>query len=406
MTGVGLGVVAVMLAGPPGPLVIEDPDGLLARLGAPVAVVTEYDEPTFGLSNQRRLRVLELRDGRQTGEPILAQIERLGDERMSIAWLLPPGPAGTRTFAVMSAREEAPAPSIERQPDGQYLLQDGELPVLRYVRTTIEPGALLDQITEPNRIYAVPRSDYLHPLYGPHGEELTLDWPVDHPHHRGIYWAWPETMYGDQMGDLHALQRVFARPVGELMRQIGPVYGQIRAESRWMWEDREPIVAEEVTIRAWRAGPAGRLIDLTIRLRALADGVTIARRGTNAYGGLNLRLAPVRDQVITLHTDPPEATPRAAWADLAGTFAGADEPCGLGILQHPANPDYPGDWVEFPALNWFQPTFPAANTRYPLARDRELMLRYRLWIRGAGPADPAAYADQWRAFVAGVKPDA
>jgi hypothetical protein len=42
-------------------------------------------------------------------------------------------------------------------------------------------------------IWAIPRSDYIHPLYGLNGEMLTNDWPdADHPHHRGIFWAWLE----------------------------------------------------------------------------------------------------------------------------------------------------------------------------------------------------------------------
>lgn len=43
--------------------------------------------------------------------------------------------------------------------------------------------------------YAVQRSNYIHPLYGPNGEVLTADYQKDHAHHRGIYWAWPEVSY-------------------------------------------------------------------------------------------------------------------------------------------------------------------------------------------------------------------
>ena len=65
-------------------------------------------------------------------------------------------------------------------------------------------------------IYAVPRSNYIHPVYGLSGEMLTRDWSKDHPHHRGIYWAWPEVEFGKKLGDLHALQIVFARPTGKI----------------------------------------------------------------------------------------------------------------------------------------------------------------------------------------------
>ena len=36
-----------------------------------------------------------------------------------------------------------------------------------------------------------PHSCYIHPLYGLDGEVLTDDFPADHLHHRGVFWAWP-----------------------------------------------------------------------------------------------------------------------------------------------------------------------------------------------------------------------
>ena len=33
------------------------------------------------------------------------------------------------------------------------------------------------------------RANYIHPLYGLDGEVLTEDFPRDHPHHRGVFWA-------------------------------------------------------------------------------------------------------------------------------------------------------------------------------------------------------------------------
>jgi hypothetical protein len=58
------------------------------------------------------------------------------------------------------------------------------------------------------------------------------------------------------------------------------------------------------------------------------------------------------------------------------------------VLQYLQNPDYPGDWVQYPELNWFQPTFPAANMRRPLSTEQPLTLRFRLWVHpGATPSD-------------------
>ncbi|MCC7495701.1 MAG: PmoA family protein [Fimbriimonadaceae bacterium] len=273
-------------------------------------------------------------------------------------------------------------------------------PVLRYNYRTVDPGPLLEQVAAGNRIYCRSRSNYLHPLYGLDGEVLTSDFAVDHPHHRGIYWAWPETMLGDQLGDLHALQRVFARPTGHLTVTHSATSATLSAANVWLWDDAQPIVDETIRITVLPGEGESRVVDLDLSLLARVDAVSLARRATNLYGGLNLRLAPAAGQQITFHCDPPEATPRRAWSDLSGTFGAGRQPTGLTVLQHPGNPEYPGDWVQFPNLNWFQPTFPTAGTRRALSRETPLRLRWRLIVHAGPTPSEAALAAAWAAYAA------
>ncbi len=273
-------------------------------------------------------------------------------------------------------------------------------PVLRYNYNTIEPGDLLTNISPANRIYARPRSDYIHPLYGLSGEELTRDWPFEHPHHRGIYWAWPEVSFSNTLGDLHALQKVFAHPTGKVKLQSGPVFAEIDAENLWLWEHRDPVVREIVCIRAYARDGGTRAVDLAFQFFALKDNVTIARRGADKYGGLNIRMAASNSQQITPFTAPSNAVPRRAWSDVSGQFPGAPGRSGLAVLQHQDNPDYPGDWIQYPELAWCQPTFPAAGRRYPLQKDKPLVLRYRLVIHGPATNLSASLSQMWDGFNA------
>jgi len=182
------------------------------------------------------------------------------------------------------------------------------------------------------------------------------------------------------------------------------VFAQIEAENLWLWEDREPIVREQAIIRAYRATGQGRVVDLAFQFVALKDGITVARRDTTHYGGLNVRMATPASQEISVHTDSSNAVPRRAWSDLSGIFNGAAGASGLTVLQYPRNPDYPGDWQQYPELSWCQPTFPASGTRYPLRRGQPLVLRYRLFIHaGAKPEDDRA-AKRWDAFQASAAP--
>ena len=182
------------------------------------------------------------------------------------------------------------------------------------------------------------------------------------------------------------------------MRSSGPVFAEIEAENLWLWEDREPIVREEAIIRAYCATAQGRVVDLAFRFVALTDGVTLARRGMAHYGGLNIRMATPASQDIFVHTDPSNAVPQRAWSDLSGVFRGAGAASGLTVLQCRQNPDYPGEWVQYPNLAWCQPTFPAAGTRYALRRDQPLVLRYRLFIHAGGRLDEDRASKLWDAF--------
>jgi len=248
-------------------------------------------------------------------------------------------------------------------------------------------------------IYSVPRSDYIHPLFGLEGEMLTNDWPDGgHPHHRGIFWAWPEVEYGKERGDIYALQRVFARPTGNIKLKGGQVFAEIDAENLWMWEDTEPIVKENAIIRVYHSTTTSRIIDLTIKLLALKDSVTIATRFTNSYGGLNIRMQTPENQNISFFTDRKGSDPLRAWSDFNGIFEGNKSTSGLMVLQHKDNPEYPGEWKEYPELAWVQPTFPTPNTRYLLSKEVPLILRYRLIIHSGGKQNEDYYMKNWDAY--------
>jgi hypothetical protein len=383
LAGITLGRAATLV------LTVSDGEGTASSCSAPVSVPADlsgFPDAALRASQFRLAAVSEAYPGQATETP--AQFEPDA-----------PGPAGQRKFVVKAEASDIPLLMRARRDEatGQFELSQAGKPVLRYNYQTNEAGEVLARVKPDDRKYARARSDYIHPLYGPDGQELTRDWSVDHPHHRGIYWAWPEVDYHGERGDLHALQRVFSRPTGNCTVKDGPVCALLDAENLWRWEDQEPIVRERTLIRAWRAGATGRFIDLEFHFTALKDDVALARRGMAAYGGLNIRLAPVQDQEIVFHTDPAGTGLRSAWAELSGVFPGGKK-ASLAVFQAPTNPDYPGDWIKYPEINWFQPTFPAGGTRYVLKKGQPLVLRFRLWIC-SDKAGEARLADGWTAYA-------
>ena len=286
---------------------------------------------------------------------------------------------------------------------GLATLSEAGKPILAYHYQIVPvPDGFFDGIPEKQldyaRKYAIPRSNYIHPLIGPEGAALTADWNTDHAHHRGIYWAWPEVVYQGETGDLHALQNVWARPTGKIETRGGDDWAEVTAENRWMWQDKTPIVHETATIRAWKAGDHGRHIDLAFKFEAIEEGVTLARRGTKHYGGLNIRLAKIRDMKLAHHADPDGAVPGMAWQLASGTWPGATEPASMVVFEASDNPGYPADCVQYPDLPWFQPAFPAAGARHELPKAQPLVLRYRIWIRPGAPPAERELRDQWTIY--------
>lgn len=414
-------------------LTIYDDSGVFRQTNSPLSIDAKLNNRLSTAAREGRLGLSGLTPADGKGSLIPAQLESTGEGTKSqIVMIMPDGGPGIHKYKLIESESSFKAlmkANLDPK-SGQIIIEEDSKKVLQYNYQTVyekdvirlaneepikpissqvsgiyleaylkeHPGTKKDTFVTTS-IYAVPRSDYIHPLYGLQGEMLTRDWPYDgEPHHRGIWWAWPEVEYGSQRGDIYALQRVFARPTGHVELISGPVFAQIVAENLWMWEDKKPIVHEHAVIRIYRATSTTRIIDLTIKLDALEDSITIATRGTSHYGGLNLRMQTPESQDISYFTDEANSKPLRAWSDFNGIFKGAESTSGLMVLQHKDNPDYPGAWVEYPNLAWIQPTFPAPGTRYPLSTEKPLILRYRLIVHSGGKPDELISKQRWDAF--------
>ena len=400
--------------------VINDINDIFGKTEAPLSIETDLSRKQFIAAKEGRLGISGTLNNVKNNPVIPVQLSGNNTDANIIA-ILPGGKPGNRKFRLVENKSPFnPLMKVELDPEsGQFIIKEKDTKVLQYNYQTVYEKDVIRLSDEKQEefqrakndtfittsIYAVPRSDYIHPLYGLNGEMLTRDWPDgNHPHHRAIFWAWPEVEYGSERGDIYALQRVFARPTGNIEYTGGPVFAQINAENLWMWEDKEPIVREHAIIRVYRASSTQRIIDLTIILKALKDSITIATRHTDSYGGLNLRMMTPGEQKISFHTDDPGSEPLRAWSDFNGIFSGNATPSGLMVLQHHSNPEYPGAWVQYPNLAWIQPTFPTPGTRFPLSIKEPLVLRYRLVVHAGGKPERNVSEMRWDAFNSDLSP--
>jgi len=289
--------------------------------------------------------------------------------------------------------------TVQRDAAGQWLISENGKPVVQYNYETVPlPEGYLERLAH-GHIYAVPRSNYIHPLFDLNGKPITNDWTLDHAHHRGIYWAWPEVGYEGALGDLHALQTVFALLFKETETTEKDGTVSVQGESLWKWKDEEPIVHETATITVLPLSASGRKINLEFRFKGLVDEVTLARRGTDAYGGLNFRMARLSgfQSGIFQEFEDDAAKNGAAWVFATWRDADSGKTMELTVFEKADNPDYPGDLIQYPDLQWFQPGIPKRGTRFVLKKDDVLTLRFQLWIHEATANDTAKKA-AWREF--------
>ncbi len=399
------GTVAALIAawGAASLLAADDPVVTLkdataaAKTQSPVLAAVSLDENLRKAAQENRLSVVEVLSGGKSGPAVPAQFAPAGadDAAAGVLGFFPPAGADReRRFRVQAARKPADGAVMKAGSDqagNVWTLSDGDKPVVSYNYGPVPVPAGV------GGRYAVARSDYVHPLIGPGGEVLTHDYSKDHPHHRGLYWAWPETCWKGQVRDLHALQGCFARPAKMRECGSGPVWSALTAENRWMWDDKQPIVHERATIRTFAQAGGRRCVDFEFIFTALEDGVQIATRGQKAYGGFNCRFSARTGQKIITVDDKPGAAPRVSAAQIVGTPPGGKGPVAVAILQNAANPCYPGAWVSYPNLNWLQPTFPANGTKYALDKGKPLTLRYRLVVQ-AGEIDQPTLRGLWAAY--------
>ena len=271
--------------------------------------------------------------------------------------------------------------------DKSVTLTEGNRPVFVYNHGVIsKEGVPADRA----------RSSYIHPLYGLNGEVLTDDFPKDHYHHRGLFWAWPHVKVGDDEVDLWMLKGIRHQFERWLGREAGETNATLGVQNSWMIGDKK-VVDEQAWFRVTSATPDAQALDVELTWIPIEKPLTLRGAEGKSYGGLTLRYAPRTNTVITTPLGSGKddlSMTRLPWADLTAQFAGPAQPSGAAIFIAPTHPDYPPQWltrhygvlcVGWPGVDaqTFQPGEP-------------IRCRYRVLIhRGAATVDDlkVAYAE-------------
>ena len=240
------------------------------------------------------------------------------------------------------------------------------------------------------------RSCYVHPVWGIDGEVLTDDFPQDHVHHHGLFWAWPHVKIAGKQYDLWIYGDIHDEFVRWICRQSGPVAAILAVENGW-FVGAKKVMIERVWLRTYAVSDDARVLDLEFTWIPVDRPITL-RSSDNSYGGLAMRFAVklpasmqtpdnvvwaprLKEIVITTpggRASGDQENVRLPWADLSYPFAGANTRSGAAIFVDPGHPSYPPTWL----LRHFGVIcvgYPGTSEKtFPLGKP--IRLSYRIWI--------------------------
>ncbi len=226
------------------------------------------------------------------------------------------------------------------------------------------------------------RCCYIFPVYTPAGVSMLDDFPHDHWHHRGLFWAWPLVETAGKNYDLWMAMTAAHR--SEKTPVVAAAGGEARLEAQNLWRaGGRDIVRENVRLTVFPAQVAVREFDMGLTWEALTAPVTLRGSPTRekSYGGLGARFAGRQGTILRADGEvlakDEDLIPRR-WAELEGVYGG--KRAVLRITPDAKNPGVPHQWC-LRAYGFVGPSFPGRTATvdgYTLEPGKPLTLQFRV----------------------------
>ncbi len=285
-------------------------------------------------------------------------------------------------------------------------LYEGDEPVYHYVYDLITNENVPEKETRRRT-----RGCYMHPLFGVNGEILTDDFPRDHYHHHGLFWAWPHVQIGAEHHDFwNETTDLEQRFVKWLVKEAGEHGAVLAVENGWFIGERK-VMTERAWFRSYRKQDGSRSLDVQLFF-VPEEKITLRGAEGKSYGGLCLRLKPEertagsQEKPFVKITVPSGVTKedlpeeRLEWADFASKFDGRETASGAAIFVPPTHPDYPPTWL----VRHYGPLC----VGWPGVHDHEFepgvpfSIEYRVWVHDK-ELDLKQLTDVYNAYKSAVK---
>ncbi|QDT12032.1 DUF6807 family protein [Planctomycetes bacterium K23_9] len=246
------------------------------------------------------------------------------------------------------------------------------------------------------------RAHYVHPLSDLKGNVISEDFPSDHRHHRGVFWAWHQVLVGDQSAGDAWICDQFSWDNQSVAAEIVDDTAKIQATAIWKSPQIRdslgnplPIASDSVTITVHPENKTQsesqsqnqslqpyRAIDFRIAIKALQPDVRIGGSDDEkGYGGFSTRFR-MPESLQFVGTDGAIApTKKAIKADRWMLFRAKE--FSYAILVDANNPGESDQWILRQKRSMQNPVFPGRKP-VALSQDDPLVLRYRLVILPGG----------------------
>jgi len=201
------------------------------------------------------------------------------------------------------------------------------------------------------------RNNYIHPLYGLDGSVLTEDFPEDHPHHRGVFWAWHQVYIGDKkLGDSWECKD-FKWDIKDIEISRSGENLNLMVSTHWkspQWPNpggnEKPFLLENTKICIYPRKDNYRIVRFEIALLALEKNLKIGGSDDEkGYGGFSVRMKlpeNIRFSSLTAKVKAENTAVEAGkWINIFGSLTNNKYGSGIAIFSHTDSPQNKANWI-------------------------------------------------------------
>ncbi|MHB1177438.1 MAG: DUF6807 domain-containing protein [Daejeonella sp.] len=370
--------------------------------GVDVPIRFNLDQVTF--LPDSTISLFEIRNGKRIR--VDYQIEDRGSR--NLYWMMNQSGVNTQKRIFELVRAAPAKPQLKMNAianDGALTISSRGKKFLQYNYKTMYPPKGVDT--------AYKRSGFIHPLWSPHGQELTRINAPDHYHHFGLWNPWTHVFFERDTVDFWNLKsrQGTVRFAGLVSVNKGSVYADYQTLHKhvvFKKDGTEKVAMNELqTVRIYQPVENSDyyIADITIQLNCASESpVTLEEY---RYGGLGWRATEKwnKDNSETITSDGLNRKDadgsKARWVIVQGSID--QDYAGAVMMSYPTNYNYPEPlriWPENMNVRGdvFANFSPTKDKDWPLNPGRDYVLKYRFLVFNGHYSKEKAEA-AWQSFA-------